>query len=160
MKTGILTEITSSLKSCGLKEAENSNAGTFTNFAQNETLYALHTYLMFLKFGFGRANQDASIEIRRGAMDRAQAVNLVRLYDGQYPQEFLETYLDYYQMSHSEFDGVLDRWANKELFEKVDGFWKPLFKIIKYDTCPYNNRLRNDQHLVNSECSSFSWGNG
>ena len=116
---------------CGLKEAENSNAGTFTNFAQNDqALYALHTYLMFLKFGFGRANQDASIEIRRGAMDRAQAVHLVRLYDGQYPHEFLETYLDYYQMSRSEFDTALDRWANQELFEKVDGYWKPMFNVV------------------------------
>lgn len=113
---------------CGLKEAEGSNAGTFTNFAQNDqALYALHTYLMYLKFGFGRANQDASIEIRRGAMDRAQAVNLVRLYDGQYPHEFLEIYLDYYRMTQAEFDAVLDRWANRSLFEKVDGYWKPLF---------------------------------
>lgn len=115
---------------CGLKEAEGSNTGTFTNYAQNDqALYALHTYLMYLKFGFGRANQDASIEIRRGAMDRAQAVNLVRLYDGQYPHEFLETYLDYYRMTQVEFDAVLDRWANRSLFEKVDGYWKPLFTV-------------------------------
>lgn len=116
---------------CGLKEAESSNAGTFTNFAQNDqALYALHTYLMYLKFGFGRANQDASIEIRRGAMDRSQAVNLVRLYDGQYPQEFLATYLEYYQMSQAEFDSSLDRWANRDLFEKVDGYWQPRFTVV------------------------------
>lgn len=43
---------------CGLQEAETTNAGTFTNFAQNDqALYALDTYLMYLKFGFGRANQ-------------------------------------------------------------------------------------------------------
>ena len=116
---------------CGLKEADSSNAGTFTNFAQNDqALYALHTYLMYLKYGFGRANQDASIEIRRGAMVRDQALNLVRLYDGQYPHEFLETYLKYYQMTKSDFDVALDRWANKSLFEKIDGYWKPLFKVI------------------------------
>lgn len=115
---------------CGLKEAEDTNSGTFTNFAQNDqALYALHTYLMYLKFGFGRANQDASIEIRRGAMDRAQAVNLVQLYDGHYPEEFIDTYLDYYQMSKDEFDAALDRWANRKLFEKVDGRWSPLFTV-------------------------------
>ena len=115
---------------CGLKEAEGSNSGTFTNFAQNDqALYALHTYLMYLKFGFGRANQDASIEIRRGAMVRDQAVNLVRLYDGHYPEEFIDTYLGYYQMSQEEFDAVLDRWANREIFEKVDGRWTPLFVV-------------------------------
>jgi N-acetyl sugar amidotransferase len=115
---------------CGLKEAEDSNAGTFTNFAQNDqALYALHTYLMYLKFGFGRANQDACIEVRRGCMDRAQAANLVRIYDGTYPKEDIPLYLDYYQMNRSDFDHVLDRYANRELFEKRDGIWKPLFEV-------------------------------
>jgi N-acetyl sugar amidotransferase len=116
---------------CGLKEAEASNAGTFTNFSQNDqALYALHTYLMYLKFGFGRANQDACIEVRRGAMDRQQAVNLVRLYDGHYPEEFIELYLTYFRMTQKEFDEVIDRYANKELFEKVDGRWKPKFVVV------------------------------
>lgn len=115
---------------CGLEEADGSNAGTFTNFSQNDqALYALHTYLMYLKFGFGRANQDASIEVRRGAMDRAQAVNLVRLYDGHYPEEFIELYLDYYQMTMAEFDEVLDRYANRNLFDKIDGRWKQNFVV-------------------------------
>lgn len=115
---------------CGLKEAESTNSGTFTNFAQNDqALYALHTYLMYLKFGFGRATQDASIEVRRGAMDREQAVNLVNLYDGHYPEEFLDLYLDYYKISREQFDAALDRWANTKLFEKVDGYWKPLFTV-------------------------------
>jgi N-acetyl sugar amidotransferase len=115
---------------CGLMEAESSNAGTFTNFSQNDqAFYALHTYLMYLKFGFGRANQDACIEVRRGAMNRDQAVNLVRLYDGHYPEEFMEQYLDYYQMTQTEFDAVLDRYANRDLFEKIDGCWKPKFIV-------------------------------
>lgn len=115
---------------CGLQEAEATNSGTFTNFAQNDqALYALHTYMMYLKFGFGRATQDAGIEIRRGAMTRDQAVNLVRLYDGWFPEEYMETYLKYYEMTREEFDAVLDRWANVELFEKVDGRWSPKFTV-------------------------------
>jgi len=115
---------------CGLTSADESNAGTFTNFSQNDqALYALHAYLMYLKFGFGRATQDACIEVRRGAMDRQQALNLVRLYDGHYPHEYLDTYLDYYQLSKSEFDEAIDKYANKDLFEKVEGYWKPLFTV-------------------------------
>ena len=39
-------------KECGLKEAEQNNSGTFTNFSQNDqALYALHTYMMYLKLG-------------------------------------------------------------------------------------------------------------
>ena len=115
---------------CGLKEADASNISTFTNFAQNDqALYSLHTYLCYLKFGFGRALQDVGIEIRRGAMTRDQALNLVKIYDGQYPEEFINTYLEYYRMTKSEFDEVLDKWANKNLFRKENGKWKPLFTI-------------------------------
>ena len=110
---------------CGLKEAEGSNVGTFTNFAQNDqALYAIHSYLMYLKYGFGRANQDACIEIRRGSMSRDQAINLVNLYDGHYPEEFLALYLDYYKMSKIEFEEVLERWVNKEILHKVGDKWK------------------------------------
>lgn len=115
---------------CGLEEIDDSNTGTFTNFAQNDQyLYDLHCYLMYLKFGFGRALQDAGIEIRRGSMTREQGVNLVNIYDGHYPESNLETYLDYYQMTKEEFDNVLDTHVNKALFEKVEGIWKPKFEL-------------------------------
>lgn len=115
---------------CGLKEREDSNTGTFTNFAQNDTaLYALHTYLMYLKFGFGRATQDAGIEIRRGALTREQAKPLVKVYDNHFPEEYIDQYLDYYRMTRAEFDAVLDRHVNRGLFEKRDGRWQPAFDI-------------------------------
>lgn len=116
---------------CGLAEAAESNAGTFTNFAQNDqALYALHVYIMYLKFGFGRANQDACIEIRRGALTRAQALELVRLYDGHYPMEFEDLYLDYYRMSREDFHAAVGKWANRELFEHVGGRWVPRFEVV------------------------------
>tara|TARA_A100000164_G_scaffold302072_1_gene277459 strand:- start:35 stop:1153 length:1119 start_codon:yes stop_codon:yes gene_type:complete len=117
-------------KYCGLQENDENNLGTFTNFAQNDqALYSLHAYLMYLKFGFGRANQDACIEIRRGAMDRQQAINLVNLYDGQYPEQFIKIYLEYFKMSKKNFDLTIDKFANKKLFNKIKGRWKPTFKI-------------------------------
>ena len=104
--------------------------GTFTNFSQNDqAFYALHTYMMYLKFGFGRATQDAGIEIRRGAMTRNQAINLVKLYDNYYPEEFINLYLDYYKMSKGEFDKILDIWVNKKLFHKIKNRWQPRFSV-------------------------------
>lgn len=113
---------------CGLIEKEEGNNDTFTNFSQNDqALYALHAYLMYLKFGFGRSTQDAGIEIRRGSMTRNQALNLVKMYDNAYPHELIDLYLDYYQMTKKEFDDVLDKFVNKDLFEKIDGIWNPKF---------------------------------
>lgn len=113
---------------CGLRESESPNQGTFTNFAQlDQSLYPLHTYLMYLKFGFGRATQDAGIEIRRGALDREQALNLVNLYDGHLPAENIPLYLDYYQMDESEFYSVLDKFANPLLFSRRGNTWVKKF---------------------------------
>ena len=116
---------------CGLQEKEESNTGTYTNFAQNDTcLYDLHTYLMYLKFGFGRATQDAGIDIRRGAMSRDQGVMLAQMYDNCYPEPFIEKYLDYYKISRELFDKTIDNFANKDLFYKDGDRWMPKFEII------------------------------
>ena len=113
---------------CGLIEKEEGSADTFTNFSQNDqALYTLHAYLMYLKFGFGRATQDAGIEIRRGSMTRDQASNLVKMYDNAYPYDLIDTFLEYYKMTKEEFNAVLDRYVNKNLFEKIDGIWSPKF---------------------------------
>lgn len=117
---------------CGLTEKEDGNHDTFTNFAQNDqSLVPLHQYMKYLKFGFGRTTQDVDIEIRRGAMTRDQAINLVKMYDNAYPEELIETYLAYYQMTKDEFDAVLDKYVNKDLFEKRDGVWQPKFDVAQ-----------------------------
>lgn len=114
----------------GLEEKKTNNTGTFTNFAQNDQyLYVLHAYLMYLKFGFGRATQDACIEIRRGSMDRKQGINLIKLYDNQYPEELIPIYLDYYKIKKKTFDAILDKFANKNLFKKINGRWMPNFEV-------------------------------
>ena len=85
---------------------------------------------MYLKFGFGRATQDAGIEIRRGSMKREQGLALVKLYDGLYPEQFEKTYLNYYQMNIDEFNDILEKWVNKELFYKDNkNRWKPKFEV-------------------------------
>ena len=115
---------------CGLEELDEGVVGTFTNFAQNDQeLATLHYYLMYLKFGFGRATQDAGIEIRRGAMSREQAVNLVKIYDNQPPLDGFKRYAKYFGISLEDFNQTIDRFANKELFQKVNGLWEPMFEI-------------------------------
>ena len=83
---------------------------------------------MYLKFGFGRAT-DADIEIRRGAMTRTQGLNLVKMYDNFYPKDFINLYLDYYKISLKQFNFIIDKWANKKLFKKNKGIWKPKFSV-------------------------------
>lgn len=114
---------------CGLMESDEQNLGSYTNFAQNDQkIYLLHVYMMYLKFGFGRATQDAGIDVRRGAMSRDQAVQLVKLYDDIAPHEYFDEFCEYYEMTRDQFESVIDKWANKDLFEKKNR-WIPKFEI-------------------------------
>jgi N-acetyl sugar amidotransferase len=114
----------------GLVERSERNIGAIENFSATDTnLIHLYFYLMYLKFGFGRTVSEVGNEIRRGSMSRPQAVNIARKFDGEFPAQHVPSYLDYYDMSLDEFNEVLDKWANKELFEKKDGLWKPTFTV-------------------------------
>ena len=116
-------------KYCNLEENETLNIGTYTNFSQNDQkLYLLHVYLMYLKFGFGRATMDAGIDIRRGAMSREQGIQLVKMYDSQPPEKFYDEYCEYYKMKKVDFLETIDKWVNKDLFEKKNR-WEPKFEI-------------------------------
>ena len=66
----------------------------------------IHDYLKFLKFGYGRATDDASTEIRKGRLDRSSAISLVKEYDQNTPRT-LNNYLEFMQISN---DGIL--WIN------------------------------------------------
>ena len=111
------------IKEFGL-QARKAKKASYDQFSQNDTcLYDLHTYLMFLKFGFGRCTQDVGIDIRRGAMTREEGFKLVQQYDECYPEAYIDTYLDYYQITREELDAIFDKWANKDLLHKVNGRW-------------------------------------
>jgi len=62
-------------------------------------------------------------------MTRDQAISLVNLYENNYPENFLDLYLDYYEMTEDDFNKVIDKWVNKDLFDKVNGRWQPTFTI-------------------------------
>tara|TARA_B100000315_G_scaffold260917_1_gene327319 strand:- start:9588 stop:10694 length:1107 start_codon:yes stop_codon:yes gene_type:complete len=112
----------------GLIEREERNVGSYENFSTTDTyLIWLYFYLMYLKFGFGRTTTIVGNDIREGALTRDQGINLVKKYDGEYPEQYIDLYLSYYQMTKEEFDEVLDKHANKDLFVKRNGFWEPTF---------------------------------
>ncbi len=114
----------------GLLERPQRNIGAIENFSATDTnLIHLYFYLMYIKFGFGRTTSEIGNDIRRGAMTREQAINITKKFDGEYPEKHIESYLEYYDMSIEEFNKVIDKWANKDLFEKKNGRWEPLFTI-------------------------------
>jgi N-acetyl sugar amidotransferase len=81
----------------------------------------LHEYLMYLKFGYGRATSQACIDIRRGRVSREDAAKAVVKLEGMYPQSFLgkklTDVLGHIEMTQSQFDVICEQFTNYELFE-------------------------------------------
>jgi N-acetyl sugar amidotransferase len=80
----------------------------------------IHDYFKYIKYGFGRATDIASMHVRRGRLQRADALKLVQMHDGKFPWTYLDKPLDEIlaniDMTFDEFLAVCDRFTNKRLF--------------------------------------------
>lgn len=82
----------------------------------------VHDYLKYLKFGYGRATDDASMEIRHGRITRDEGLALVREYDSTEPRT-LEFYCDFMGITVAEFYDIIEPMRDLDAWEKVDGEW-------------------------------------
>jgi len=80
----------------------------------------IHDYFKFLKFGFGRASDHASLHIRRGRLTRDDAVNIVNRLDGTFPHSYMgKTLADVLaplKVDLVEFEAICDRFTNRSIF--------------------------------------------
>ena len=77
-------------------------------------LYDLHTFFMYINLDLADVHRMLELTLEE-AMNREQGIQLVKMFDNYFPEEFLEEYLDYYEMSKNEFIQVLDKHTNKDL---------------------------------------------
>ncbi len=97
---------------------------TFVQYAKIEDhANDVHDFLKYLKFGYGRATDDASMEIRHGRMTREEGLDLVRQYDAKEPST-LGTYCDFLGISKDDFYALVDPMRDKSIWEKTaNGHW-------------------------------------
>ena len=85
---------------------------TFNLYDKLEDIHAngVHDYLKYLKFGYGRATDDASTEIRQRRMTREEGIEMVVRYDSVRPSD-LDLYLKFIGMTESEFEACVEAFA-------------------------------------------------
>ena len=96
---------------------------TFVQYAKiDDHANDIHDYLKFLKFGYGRATDDASMEIRHGRMTREEGIAMVNRYDSNTPSSLLP-YLDFLGISEEEFYLSIESMRDKDIWEKIEDRW-------------------------------------
>ena len=114
-----LREVLKKSKEYGFSTQERPVETTYENF-ENLDCYSnhLHDYLKYVKYGFGRATDNACLDIRLGYITREEGVRLVNKYDGRYPSLAVTKYLKYTEFTQKEFDEIVDSYTNKRIFER------------------------------------------
>ena len=81
-------------------------------------MHSLHDYLKYVKYGFGRATDHANIDIRNNRITRDEGLELVKKYDGKYPHEGINSFIEYSEMTKAEIDEIIDSFTNPILFQQ------------------------------------------
>jgi len=81
-----------------------------------------HDLLKFIKFGYGRASDHASKDVRTGYMTREEGIAMVRKHDHVVSRD-LAYWLDYVGMSEDEFWATADAFRDPRVWWIEDGAW-------------------------------------
>lgn len=106
------------VKKHGFSVDDRPKEGTYTNWENLDEKYTgMHDYFKWIKYGFGRATDHASLDIRYGKISREEGKKLVREYEGKIPTRYFEEFLKDMELDKKEFYRIVDKFANKEIFK-------------------------------------------
>ena len=117
-------------KNTGFQVNEDRTEGTYSKYASlDDKLDGFHYYLMFIKFGIGRATSDAAHEVRDEKITREEAVYLVNKYDGEFPKKYFNIFLKYCGVNEKIFFKIIDSWRSPHIWKKEKNKWKLRYSV-------------------------------
>jgi len=113
------------VKNTGFVPRPFRTQGTFSKYNSiDDKIDDLHYYTTYIKFGIGRATYDASQEIRNKHLTRDEGKNLVKKYDGEFPDKYFSEVMEYLGIKENEFLKICDQFRSGHLWRKSAGIWK------------------------------------
>ena len=95
------------------------------NFDQIDSrAYLVHSWLKYPKFGHAAATDYTARYIRYGMMTREEAIPIIKERDGKLDPLCVRDFCNFCGYTESEFWAIMDKFYNRDLFEKNDcGEW-------------------------------------
>jgi|TARA_B110000495_G_C22957892_1_gene561315 N-acetyl sugar amidotransferase len=106
--------------------------GTYMPFAQLDSdLVQVNQMLKYIKFGFGQCIDNTCYDLRDGIINRKEALELVKKYDGKCAEQYIKKFCNYIEISIDEFWRVANSfrgpmWTKKENEKWDNDYWKIL----------------------------------
>ncbi len=113
------------VQNTGFKANPVRTEGTYSKYNSiDDKTDGFFYYTTYIKFGYGRATQDAAQEIRNHHLTRDEGIALVKRFDGELPKRYFKEFLDYISMTESEFHETCDNFRPAHLWGKdAQGNW-------------------------------------
>ena len=113
------------VENTGFKARPHRTEGTYSKYNSiDDKIDDLHYYTRFIKFGIGRATDDASQEIRNNHINRVEAKRLVKRFDGEFPHRYFDEIMDYLEIKPKTFFKLCDKFRSPHLWKKVNNKWR------------------------------------
>lgn len=106
---------------------DGRSEGTYSKYSSlDDKIDGQHYFTSLVKFGQGRAMNDACRDIRDGYITREEGVNLVRLYDLEFPTKYFRFFLEYTGLDEGSYWKTIDSARSPHLWEKKGSKWRLL----------------------------------
>ena len=109
----------------GFKARPFRTQGTYSKYNSiDDKIDDLHYYTTYIKFGIGRTTYDASQEIRNKHLTREEGQALVKRFDGEFPDRYINEVLEYLGIAMEKFTELCDEFRSPHLWANQNGKWR------------------------------------
>lgn len=103
---------------------EGPKTGTYDFADIDDDFISLHHYLKWYKFGFTRAFDNLSLEIRHGRMSREEAIAVLRTQGDDTPHDDIRRFCEFAGIPASRFFEIAERFRDHSIWKKEEGVWR------------------------------------
>ncbi len=130
------------IRNCGFQSLPQQRTNNCYENVECWHCSGAHDYLKYLKYGYGRATDTVSYDIRFGRTTREEGIEFVKQYDSKRPKD-IEIILKFLDMTEEEFVGCVDHMRDKRIWEKDDkGEWRVTDSVANHANDPFVNDVR------------------
>lgn len=106
----------------GMLASRPSAANWWAHENLDNAMTGLHDYMMYRKYGYGRACTQLSVDVRHGYYTREEGLKFLARHDGLFPIQYagvpVEDVLAYIGISREQLNAAIDRFTDWSLFDR------------------------------------------